>query len=90
MGDCAATVCVAAGSAEPALCALVCDMLAERHGRVVPIANRVGDGKAWSGCCAVAIPESRLAAIRIARGWSAGGAFGAAMSHIAALVEERP
>lgn len=89
MESCDAIVCVAAGSAEPALCALVCDMLAERYGRVVLVANRVGDAEAWSGRCAAAVPDARLAAILIARGRSPGGAVGAAMSQIAALLEEQ-
>jgi hypothetical protein len=89
MEVCDAIVCVAAGSAEPALCALVGDMLAERYGRVVLVANRVGDEEAWSGRCAAAVPDSRLAAILIARGRPPGGAVGAAMSHVAALVEEQ-
>jgi hypothetical protein len=89
MEDCDALVCVAAGSAEPALCTLVSDMLGERYGRVVMVANRVGDEEAWSGRCAVAVPDARLAAIRIGRGRSAGGALGAAMSRIAAIVEEQ-
>jgi hypothetical protein len=87
MQDCDGIVCVAAGSAEPPLCTLVCDMLAERYGRVVLVANRVGDEDAWSRHAAVAVPDSRLAAILIARGRTPGGAVGAAMSHIAALVE---
>jgi hypothetical protein len=87
MQDCDAIVCVAAGSAEPALCTLVCDMLAERYGRVVLVANRVGDEDAWSRHAAVAVPESRLAAIVMARGRTPSGAVGAAMFHIAALVE---
>jgi hypothetical protein len=89
MQDCDAIVCVAAGSAEPALCTLVCDMLAERYGRVVLVANRVGDQDAWSGRSAVAVPDSRLAAILIARGRTPNGAVGAAMSHIAAIVEDQ-
>jgi hypothetical protein len=89
MQDCDAIVCVAAGSAEPALCTLVCDMLAERYGRVVLVANRVGEEDAWAGRAAVAVPDSRLAAILIARGRTPNGAVGAAMSHIAAIVEEQ-
>ena len=89
MEDCDAVVCVAAGSAEPALCTLVCEMLAERYGRVVLVANRVDDEGAWSRRAAVAVPDSRLAAILIARGRTPGGAVGASMSRLAALVEEQ-
>jgi hypothetical protein len=83
-------VCVAEGTAEPALCALVGDMLAERYGsRVLLVANRVRDEEAWAGRCAVAVADSRLAAILIARGRAPGGAAGAAVARLAELVEER-
>jgi hypothetical protein len=84
-----ALVCVADGSAEPTLSSLVCDMLAERYGRVLLVANRVRDEDSWTGRCAVWVPESRLAALLIARGRVAGGAVGEAIARAAALVEER-
>jgi hypothetical protein len=84
-----AVVCVADGSAEPALCALVGDMLGERFGvRVLVAANRVRDQDEWSGRCAVALPESRLGAMRVARGRPPGGALGTAIGRLAALLEE--
>jgi hypothetical protein len=86
---CGSLVCVAEASAEPVLCALVRDMLAERHGRVELIANRVREPEAWMGHCAVTVPESRLAAALIARGRAPGGAVGEALGRLAALVEER-
>jgi hypothetical protein len=86
---CEVLVCVADGSAEPALCTLVCDMLAERYGRALLVPNRVRDEEAWSGRCAVAVPESRLAAALIARGRAPGGAVGAALARLAAAVEDR-
>jgi hypothetical protein len=89
MEECDAVVCVADGSAEPALCTLVCDMLAERYGRVLLVANRVRDEESWSGRCAVAVPESRLAAMLIGRGRAVGGVVAAAMSRIGALAEEQ-
>src|SRR5439155_13602687 len=49
MEACDAVVCVADASAEPALCTLVCDILAERYGRVLLVANRVRDEESWSG-----------------------------------------
>jgi hypothetical protein len=86
-----AVVCVADGTAEPALCALVGDMLAERHAtRVLLVANRVRDEQAWGARCAVCVPEARLSAILIARGRAPGGAVGTAVAHLAALVEEAP
>src|SRR5438552_81401 len=82
-------VCVADGSAEPALCALVGDMLGQRYGvRVLVAANRVRDQDEWSGRCAVALPESRLAAMRIARGRPPGGAVGDAIARLTTLLEE--
>jgi hypothetical protein len=87
---CDALVCVAAGSAEPVLSSIVRDMLAERHGHVVLAANRVRDPEAWSGRCAAAVPESRLAAALIARGRAPGGGVGEALARIAAIVEQRP
>jgi hypothetical protein len=86
---CGSLVCVAEASAEPVLCSLVRDMLAERHARVELIANRVREPEAWTGHCAVTVPESRLAAALIARGRAPGGAVGEALGRLAALVEER-
>jgi hypothetical protein len=86
---CDALVCVTDGSAEPALCTLVCDMLAERYGRVLLVPNRVRDEEAWSGRCAVAVPESRLAAALIVRGRAPGGALAAALARLAAAVEDK-
>jgi hypothetical protein len=83
-----AIVCVAEGSAEPSLCTLVCDMLAERYGRVLLVANRVGDAESWSGCCAAAIPDARLAALLLARGRKPGGALGESLARLASLLEE--
>jgi hypothetical protein len=87
---CDAVVCVAGGSAEPALCSLVGDMLAERYGtRVVLVANRVRDDDGWTGHCAVAVPDSRLAAMVIGRGRAPGGPVGDALARIAELVGEQ-
>jgi hypothetical protein len=80
---------VADGPAEPALCAVVCDMLTERYGSVLLAGNRVRDGERWAGRCQVAVPESRLAALLIARGRAPGGAVGDALARLAALVEEQ-
>ena len=82
-----ALVCVAEGSAEPALCSLVCDMLAERYGRVLLVPNRVRDDETWAAHGAVAVPESRFAAALIARGRAPGGALGDAFARLAAVVE---
>ncbi len=88
MEACDVVVCVAEGSAEPALCTLVCDMLAERYGGILLVANRVRDGERWAGRCAVAVPESRLAAMLIARGRRPGGTVGEALARVAVLAEE--
>jgi hypothetical protein len=86
--EAAALVCVADGNAEPTLSGLVRDMLAERYGRVLLIANRVRDHEAWAEHCSVCVPDSRLAALLIARGRAPGGAVGEALARAAALVEE--
>jgi hypothetical protein len=82
-----AVVCVADGAAEPALSALVRDMLAERYGRVLLVANRARDRAAWSGRSDVCIPDSRLAALLIARGRTPGGAVADAIGRVAVLVQ---
>jgi hypothetical protein len=84
----AALVCVADGNAEPTLGNLVRDMLGERYGRVLLVANRVRDYEAWAGHCSACIPDSRLAALLIARGRAPGGPAGEAIARLAALVEE--
>jgi hypothetical protein len=89
MEACDVVVGVAEASAEPALCTLVSEMLADRYGRVLLVANRVREEESWSGRCAVAVPDSRLAALRITRGRVPVGAVGQAMSRIAALTEEQ-
>lgn len=87
IGACDCVVAVAQGSAEPALAGLVCTLLGERYGRVVLIANRVRDPDAWSGRCAVALPDSRLGALLAARGRMPGGGLGAALRQVALSVE---
>jgi hypothetical protein len=82
-------LCVAEGSAEPSLCTLVCDMLGERYGRVLLVANRVADAASWAERCAVAIPDARLAALLLARGRRPGGTLGEALARVAALVDAR-
>jgi hypothetical protein len=87
---CDAVVCVAEGGAEPALCTLVCDMLAERYEcRVLLVPNRAGDEEDWAGRDALCVPDSRFAALLVARGRAPTGAFGEAIARIAARVEER-
>jgi hypothetical protein len=87
--DAGTLVCVADGDAEPTLGSLVSDMLAERYGRVLLLANRVRDEEPWAGQCSIWVPDSRLAALLIARGRAPGGAVGEAIGRAAALVEER-
>jgi hypothetical protein len=83
-----AVLAVAAGDGEPALAELVAGMLAERFGRVPVVANRAGDAARWSGRAAVSIPPSRIGAMLASRGRRPGGAFGATLADLAALVEE--
>jgi hypothetical protein len=86
---CDALVCVAEGSAEPVLCSLVRDMLAQRFGRVILVANRVREPEPWAGLCELLMAESRLTAALVARGRAPGGAMGEALGRLAAVVEER-
>lgn len=83
-----AVLAVAAGDGEPALAELVAGMLSERFGRVPVVANRAGDAARWSGRAAASIPSSRIGAMLASRGRRPGGAFGAALADLAALVEE--
>jgi len=80
-------VAVADGRREPAVAALVADVLRRRHGQVVLVANRVRDGHAWRDQGAVCIPDSRLGALLVARGRRPPGAMGAALDSLAARVE---
>jgi len=80
-------VAVADGRREPAVAALVADVLRRRHGQVVLVANRVRDGHAWRDQGAVCIPDSRLGALLVARGRRPPGAMGAAFDSLAARIE---
>jgi len=80
-------VAVADGRREPAVAALVADVLRRRHGQVVLVANRVRDGHAWRDQGAVCIPDSRLGALLVARGRRPPGAMGAALDALAARIE---
>jgi hypothetical protein len=64
-------------------------MLGERYGAVVLAANRVRDDAEWEGRSDILVPESRLAALLLARGRAPGGPFGDALGRLAMLVEER-
>jgi hypothetical protein len=80
-------VAVAPGDGEPALAELVAGMLADRFGRVLLVANRVGDPVCWSGRAAACVPVSRVGAMLAGRGRRPAGAFGAALRELAGLVE---
>jgi hypothetical protein len=82
-----ATVLVVPGRGEPALGELLAEMLAERHGRVVVVANRT-EPERWSGRAAASLPESRIGALLALRFRRPQGLFGSALSDLAALVEE--
>lgn len=78
---------VADGSGEPSLAELVSDMLAQRFGRVLLVANRVREVERWDRRAIACFPDSRIAAALVARGRRPGGAFWAALSQLRALLE---
>jgi len=81
-------VAVADARREPPLAALVRDVLADRHERVVLVGNRVRDAGAWQHQRALCVPESWLGAWLLARGRRPPGAMGVAFEALAALVQE--
>ena len=82
-------VLLAVGDArrEPALAALVLEVLAERHERVVLVGNRARDREAWHAHGALCVPDSRLGSWLAGRGRRPPGAMGAAFDAVAAQVE---
>jgi hypothetical protein len=82
-------VAVADARREPPLAALVRDVLAGRHERVVLVGNRVRDVGAWQEQRALCVPESWLGAWMLVRGHRAPGAMGVAFETLAALVVQR-
>jgi hypothetical protein len=82
-----AVVLVAGRECTPALAEIVRSMVRQRYRRVVLAANRITDSSRWNGRCDVCVPESRLGAMLIARGWRPGSAMGGALAKLAALVE---
>jgi hypothetical protein len=81
-------VAVADARQEPPLAALVRDMLADRHERVVLVGNRARDADAWREQQAVCVPESRVGAWLLERGRRPPGAMGTAFEVLAAAVHE--
>lgn len=81
-------VAVADARREPPLAALVRDVLADRHARVVLVGNRVRDVGAWQEQRALCVPESWLGAWMLVRGHRPPGAMGVAFEALAALVQE--
>jgi hypothetical protein len=77
------TVLVAPGDGEPALASIAAGLLRARVGRVVVVANRVRDPDRWSPHAAVCIPDSRLAAMLVARGRLPPGDLGGALVALA-------
>ncbi len=74
------TVLVAPGDGEPALATVVAGLLSSRLGHaVVVVANRVRDGQSWAGHAAACLPDSRLAAMLVARGRLPPGELGTAL-----------
>ena len=82
-----AAVLVSAGNSEPALAEVVVEALAERFGRVLVVANRVTDPLRWQGRVTTSVPESRLAAMLVARGWPAPASFAAPIERLARALE---
>ena len=81
-------VAAADGRREPPIAALVRDVLAARHERVVLVANRTRDVTAWRERGAVCVPDSRLGAWLLQRGrWPPGG-MGVAFEALAVQVRE--
>ncbi|MGH2979415.1 MAG: hypothetical protein ACRDLQ_07235 [Solirubrobacterales bacterium] len=76
-------VAVADARREPALAALVLEVLAKRNERVVLVGNRVRDVDAWRRHGAICVPESRLGAWLVDRGRRPPGAMGAAFDALA-------
>jgi hypothetical protein len=81
-------VAVADARREPALAALVLEVLAERNGRVVLVGNRAHDADAWRRDGALCVPESRLGAWLVHRGRRPPGAMGAAFDALAADLQQ--
>jgi hypothetical protein len=84
-----AVVLVAGRDCEPSLAVLVSSLVGERYPRVVLVANRVTDRSRWDGRSDVCIPDSRLGAVLIGRGWRPGAALGEGLAQLAALTEKR-
>jgi hypothetical protein len=80
-------VLVASRAGDPALGDVVAQMLAERFGHLVLVANRAIDSGRWMEHGAICLPQSRLGALLVAHGRRPGGPFAAALEHLAALVE---
>jgi hypothetical protein len=80
-------VAVADARREPAIAALVGDVLRRRHDQVVLVANRVRDERAWREHGAACVPDSRLGALLLARGRRPPGPMGAAFDQLAARIE---
>ena len=80
-------VAVAEGRREPAIAALVRDVLSRRHDHVVLVANRARDSRAWREQGALCVPESRVGAMLTARGHRPPGAMGAAFDALAGRLE---
>jgi hypothetical protein len=81
-------VAVADARREPPLAALVRDVLAARHERVLLVGNRVRDVGAWQDQRALCVPESWLGASILVRGHRPPGAMGLAFEALAALVQQ--
>jgi hypothetical protein len=81
-------VAVADARREPPVAALVRNVLADRHERVVLVGNRARDADAWREQQAVCVPESRLGAWLLEHGRRPQGPMGAAFDALAATVHE--
>jgi hypothetical protein len=79
-------VAVAGRSGLPVLAHLVSERLAQRHGRVVLVANRPEDPGEWSRAGVICVPHSRLAVALLSRGRRTRGVFGASLRDVARAV----
>jgi hypothetical protein len=80
-------IAVADARREPALAALVVELLCERNERVLLVGNRARDAAAWHARGALCVPESRLGAWLVSRGRRPPGAMGTALDALAAQLQ---
>jgi hypothetical protein len=83
-------IAVADARREPALAALVVELLGRRNERILLVGNRAHDPAAWREHGALCVPESRPGAWLVSRGRRPPGAMGDALDALAARVQGPP